>query len=78
MLHATLIGIVFRKTTASYDMLDKILFLKEYIQNMNSLSIFDTIQSLIQNFMKGFAPLTKFTMKLQVETYILGDFFEIG
>ncbi|XP_046809503.1 zinc finger BED domain-containing protein RICESLEEPER 2-like [Lucilia cuprina] len=66
---------VVTRWNSTYDMLNKILSLKEYIENMDSLSIFDINWSFIQNFVKAFAPLAKCTMKLQAEQYILGDFF---
>lgn len=66
---------VVTRWNSTYDMINKILSLKEYIENLDSLSIFDINWSFIQNFVTAFAPLAKCTIKLQTEQYILGDFF---
>lgn len=66
---------VIKRWTSTFNMINKILSLREYIENFESLNNFDINWIFIQNFVNAFTPLANCYSKLQKEQYILGDFF---
>lgn len=63
---------------STYDMINSILSIRDYIENVDSASHINVNWIFVQNFLAAFHPIAECTLKLQHEQYIIGDFLEIG